>query len=125
MSTKVIPSHYKAISEIDRQASIVKNPYAEAIEIKQRNIKTVDSIQRFLPDVAASYGNESRFTVNTHSGLLNGRDLNLVISIGATTASAGTGSYVDGFILNSIRRIRCFSGSHEIMNITPQAIWIY
>lgn len=125
MSNKIIPTHYKTVNDIDRNASVIKNPYAENIEVKQRNIKTVDSSQKIQPDVAAAYGGESRFVLNQHSGLMRGDCLNLIVSIGATTASAGTGSYVDGFILHAIKRIRMFSGSQEIFNLTPQSIFMY
>ena len=43
MSNKIIPTHYKTVNDIDRNASVIKNPYAENIEVRQRNIKTVDS----------------------------------------------------------------------------------
>lgn len=125
MATNIIlSSHTYANSRLELN-TVKKNDFEDAKTIQERKVKVLDYAVSIQPDIGADYGKTVRYFINTHTGLLSGKDLALYIALSASTVSAGVGSYCDGFLLNCIKKVRLMSTSREIYKMNAQAIYDY
>lgn len=125
MATSIIlKSHTTQNSDLERNA-IKINEFTDDKTTKIRKPKIVTDPVVIKPNRQISFGSVAQFDINKYSGLVSGNDIHLHITIGATTASAGTVSYVGGYLMKLIKTIKFKHQGREIYKLDNAGIYQY
>lgn len=120
----ILATHTYANSKLEMN-TIKKNEFQDDQSVAIRKVKVVDYPVIIQPDIGADYNKTVKYFINNHTGLMSGKDLALFLKLSPSTVSAGVGSYVDGFLYRSIRRIRLMSSARELFKMNSYVIYQY